>query len=227
MKAVLFDLFGTLVDNMTNAQVEQFRHDVADSLKVEREEFKHGWSATFPQRAAGNWSTAEMIAAAADLCSAKYSSAGLERAVAIRREFMRRWLTPQPDAFSTLRELKQRGFRIGLLSNCSSEVPELWPSLEFAFVIEIPLFSCREWLRKPMPEFFLRALERLEVAPPECLYVADGDSGELASATALGMPAMMIRNGEDEFRIDSEEWDGPRIERLSELLQHESLQLCL
>ncbi|HET6401206.1 MAG TPA: HAD family hydrolase [Candidatus Kapabacteria bacterium] len=227
MKAVLLDLFGTLVDNMTNAEVEQFRHDVADTLTVEREEFKRGWSATFPQRAAGNWSTAEMIAAAADLCSAKYSPAGLECAVAIRRDFMRRWLTPRHDAVSTLRELKQKGFRIGLLSNCSSEVPELWPSLEFAPLIEFPLFSCREGLRKPMPEFFFRALERLEVTPPDCLYVADGDSGELAASKALGMPAMMIRNGDDEFRIDSEEWDGPRIERLSELLQHESLQSCL
>lgn len=228
MKAVLFDLFGTLVDNFTNAAVEQYRNDVADALQVDRSEFRRGWSATFYDRSLGKYaSMKELLAAAAYYGGSKYSSEGLERAVEIRREFSRAWLTPRADATSTLHELKHRDFKIGLLSNCSNEIPEIWQSLEIAKLIDIPLFSCREKLRKPMPEFFQRALEKFQVKPSECLYVADGDNGEMAAATGLGIPAILIRNGDDEFRQDAEEWNGPRIERLSELLQHESLQSWL
>jgi putative hydrolase of the HAD superfamily len=219
MKAILFDLFGTLVDNMTNAEVEQFRNDVADALEVDRGEFSRGWSATFHDRGIGKYgSPKEMIAAAALNCSSPYSVTGLERAVEIRRGFSQRWLTPRTDAMSTIHALRQRGFKIGLLSNCSNEMPEIWETLDMAKVIDAPLFSCREGLRKPMPEFFLRALDKLQVTTSECLYVADGDNGEMAAATALGIPAILIRSGDDEFRQEAEEWDGPRIERLSELL---------
>jgi FMN phosphatase YigB (HAD superfamily) len=72
-----------------------------------------------------------------------------------------------------------------------------------------------------MPEFFNRALERLKVSASECLFVADGDNGELAAAKKIGMPAVMIRPSDllNDYRQDPEEdWDGPRIERLSELL---------
>jgi putative hydrolase of the HAD superfamily len=74
-----------------------------------------------------------------------------------------------------------------------------------------------------MPEFFQRALNKIGVKAEECLYVADGDNGELAAATALGMPAVMIRTGDDEFRNEEEEWDGVRIGALSELLSFTTL----
>jgi len=224
MKAVLFDLFGTLVDNFTNESVAQLHHDIAAVLEVDSEEFRRGWKATFHDRQIGKYkSVGELIAGAASHCSAAYNREGLDRAVQIRYEFSRRWLAPRPDAISTLSELKLRGFTTGLLSNCSEEIPEMWPATSFNAVIDVPLFSCREGFRKPMPEFFQRALNKFGVKAAECLYVADGDNGELAAATALAMSAIMIRTGDDEFRNEEEEWDGVRISSLSELLSFTTL----
>ena len=118
MKAVLFDLFGTLVDNFTNAALEQYCSDVADALEVDRGEFRRGWSSTFFERSVGKYnSLSEVLAAAASFCSSNYSPEGLERGVEIRRQFSRAWLTPRPDATAYSEELRQRGFRIGLFSN--------------------------------------------------------------------------------------------------------------
>jgi putative hydrolase of the HAD superfamily len=223
MKAVLFDLFGTLVDNATVAQVSSLHAAIAEAIGVPAHEFEAGWVATFQERSRGmHGSVVGSIVAAAARCSVPYDESALPRAAEIRHAFTRGWLTPRPDAVATLSALRTRGLKIGLLSNCTGEVPVIWPSLTLAPVIDEPLFSCEEGLRKPMPEFFLRALDRLGVSASECLYVADGDNGELAQARALGMPVVMIRPSDllNDYRQNAEEdWDGPRIERLSELLE--------
>ncbi|MFI5202499.1 MAG: HAD family hydrolase [Candidatus Kapaibacterium sp.] len=228
MKAVLFDLFGTLVDNPTIEQVSDLHGAVAETLGVSLEDFRDGWRKTYRERAEGaHASMAESIARAAGYAGAAYNSAGISKAVRIRHDVTRSWLVPRADALETLSGLRARHFKIGLLSNCTSEVPEIWPELPFAGLFEVPLFSSRELVRKPMPEFYRRALMRLDVSPFECLFIADGDNGELAAATALGMPAVMIRPAGmlNDYRQDPEEdWEGPRIERLSELLQLTFLQ---
>jgi putative hydrolase of the HAD superfamily len=222
IKAILFDLFGTLVDNPTNAEVAQLHSEIASVLGVPADEYAIGWKATFQERARGDHgSVGQSIAAAALHSSKSFNESALPRAVEIRYEFTRSWLTPRPDALDTLSQLRNRGFKIGLLSNCTDEVPVIWPSLTIASMFDEPLFSSQERLRKPMPEFFNRALERLNVNADECLYVADGDNGELAAAKKIGMPVVMIRPSDllNDYRQDPEEdWDGPRIERLSELL---------
>ncbi len=222
MKAVLFDLFGTLVDNPTNEQVFSLHASIAEVLGVPPEEYAKGWKLTFHDRASGlHGSIAKSIAAAAKQCSAIYKEEALEQAVIIRHEFTKTWLTPRSDAVSTIAELKGRGLKIGLLSNCTAEVPEIWPKIAFAPIIDQPLFSCNEGLRKPMPEFYERALTRLGVQPAECLYVADGDNGELKQSKALGISTVMIRNSGqlNDYRTDPEDdWTGPKIECLSDLL---------
>ena len=223
MKAILFDLFGTLVDNMTVADVSSMHARIATALNVDPIEFETGWKQTFHARSRGEFgSTAGAMIAAAKCCSTSYREEAIEEAVNVRMEIMHHWLTPRPDAVSTLEAFKGRGLMTGLLSNCTEDVPLLWPAHPFAAVIDRPLFSCSEGLRKPMPEFYERALERMQVAANECVYVADGDNGELAAAKKLGFEVIMIRpsNLLNDYRQDPEEdWDGPRIERLSELLE--------
>jgi putative hydrolase of the HAD superfamily len=223
MKAILFDLFGTIVNNMTNAEVDDLRRKTAEALAVPAEEYAKGWAETFTKRARGEYGSIEQaIRAAAECCATAYDPNGMSAALDIRRYWMNVWMMPREDSVETITALRERGYKIGLLSNCSEDVPEMWSATPFANIIDEPLFSCAEGLRKPMPEFYDRALTRLGVAAADCLYVADGDNGELAAATKVGMPAIMIRpaNLLDDFRTHSEEdWEGPRIERLAELME--------
>jgi putative hydrolase of the HAD superfamily len=222
MKAILFDLFGTLVDNMTNAQVADFRRRTSEALCVPEDEYARGWAATFTQRAKGEFGSVEAaIRAAAERCATPYNRDGLRAALEVRRYWMGVWMTPRKDACSTILAFRERGYKIGLLSNCSEDVPEMWNTTPFADIIDEPLFSCSEGLRKPMPEFYQRAMTKLGVEAANCVYIADGDNGELAVATQLGMPTIMIRPSDcvDDFRTHAEDnWEGPRVESLSELL---------
>jgi putative hydrolase of the HAD superfamily len=115
--------------------------------------------------------------------------------------------------------LRANGLRIGVLSDCSAELPELWPSLPLAGFVDEPVFSALVGERKPHVKMYTTVCERLGVAPEECLYVGDGGSNELTGAAAFGMRAVLIA---DEgwatgHRFDSDDWHGESIADLSEV----------
>lgn len=223
MKAVLFDLFGTLVDNPTQAQVRDMHYAVADVLGIDPERYEQGWKQTFRERTRGEYgSVAGAIAAAAAWAELRFDEALLDNAVKVRHLQTEGWLMPRSDAVDTIRHIRSKGMLTGLLSNCTDDVPIIWPTLAFAAIIDHPLFSSVEKIRKPEPEFYHLALDRLNVEPSNCLYVADGDNGELAAAKKIGMEVVMIRPSDllNDYRQDPEDdWAGTRIERLSELIR--------
>jgi putative hydrolase of the HAD superfamily len=144
----------------------------------------------------------------------------IAEAARLRFDLIRRALAPQEGAVETMEKLKAGGRRVGLISNASPEVPVLWPETPFAALIEAPVFSCVAGARKPDPRLYDIACERLGVKPSECVYVGDGDCGELGAATAKGMRAFQLRMAgrEPGYQIEPEQWDGARIASLPEVL---------
>jgi putative hydrolase of the HAD superfamily len=220
--AVIFDLFGTLVNDF--ASVAGHTHDeLADILGVPRESFMKLWREITGRRTLGEFQTVEAsIEYVCNALSVTVNAEQMTKAVEFRLEYTRRVLIPKPDALATLAQLKQSGFKVGLLSNCSIEIPILWPETEFANLIESPIFSSRERLKKPDPRIYQIACERLGVAPKDCLYIADGENHELKAAAAFGMNAVLIRRKSHEplgdVRQEAREWQGPTISALSEVL---------
>jgi putative hydrolase of the HAD superfamily len=142
--------------------------------------------------------------------------------VAIRVEQIKSMLQPKSDAIGTIRQLKTRGYKIGLLSNCSIEIPILWPEIEFAPLFDSAVFSSRERLKKPDPRIYSLVCDRLGVTPGNCLYVADGENYELAAAARVGLRPVLIRNPRTQNRVklfrEASEWEGEVISVLSEVL---------
>src|SRR5258705_12088744 len=132
---VIFDLFGTLVNDFSS--VAGYSHDeLAEILGVPRESFMKQWREITGRRTLGEFQTIE--ASIAHVCNAlgvTVNAEQMSKAVAFRLEYTRRVLVPKPDAIATLAQLKQTGFKVGLLSNCSIEIPILWPETEFAGLI--------------------------------------------------------------------------------------------
>ncbi len=125
----------------------------------------------------------------------------------------------------TLTLLKAASYKIGLISNCSAEVPLLWQDTPFASLVDFHIFSCKVGLRKPDPRIYRLACELLAVEPHSCLYVGDGDQGELAGASQAGMQAVLLRvpYPEDTYGLaydhqEAEEWQGPAISALKDVL---------
>jgi putative hydrolase of the HAD superfamily len=223
-KAIIFDLFGTLVENFAVDSHEDAVAGMSRALGLSHETFRRAWSdGTYLDRITGRCPTLrasiEQALGALGVDAAPWQ---VDAAVQARVEFTRAALQPKHDAVQTLTRLWEGGYRLGLVSDCAPEVPELWPATPFATLIDVPVFSCAVGLRKPDPRIYALAAERLGVGPAECLFVGDGSSRELSGALAAGMQAVLVRvslaNVYDKVREDVESWQGPSVGALEELL---------
>jgi putative hydrolase of the HAD superfamily len=220
--AVIFDFYGTLVDAFASS-VGQKHAEFVKAIAVPDEPFMNLWRQTTGMRVIGAFQTVEAsIEYVCDLLGAVLTAEQLTRAVEIRLQLIKRTLSPRPDALETLARLKNDGYKIGLLSNCSIEIPILWPETPFADLIDSAVFSSRERLKKPDPSIYQLACERLGVAPERCLYIADGENYELTAAGKVGLHPVLIRNSAQdngtELLREAREWRGDSIGSLTEVL---------
>jgi len=218
--AVIFDLIGTLARNFSAREFERLLHEMAAAVCAPAADFARRWVASFDERNKGLWPTLE--ANIEQVCRAmgvKSDPARLAQAARLMLDFRGRTLIPRPDAVETLNRLKALGCKTGLISDCSPEVPIVWRETPLAALIDAPIFSCLVGLKKPDPRIYHLACERLGVDPQDCLYVGDGDSHELTGADRVGMHAVMMRAPHDDpYRHDPEDWQGPCISALKDVL---------
>jgi putative hydrolase of the HAD superfamily len=220
--AVIFDLFGTLVDDF-GAATGQMHAEFAAALNAPHEPLLEHWRKISELRTLGYFQTVEAsIAHVCELLGLRITPEQEAEAVEVRLRHTRRALAPKADALVTLARVKQLGCKTGLLSNCSIEIPIVWPETPFAPLIESAVFSSRVSLRKPDARIYALACERLGIAPRECLYVADGENFELAGAANAGLSPVLVRNAEQdisrELHREAQEWQGPVIVELREIL---------
>jgi putative hydrolase of the HAD superfamily len=147
----------------------------------------------------------------------------IQKAVEIRMRSIGQVLEPKPDAISTLAELKSQGFKLGLISNASIEIPMLWTETAFADLIDEPIFSSRVGMKKPDLRIYQIACERLSVSPEACLYIGDGEDHELNGAAKVGLHPVLIRPSStqsmNKLHEEAREWQGATITGLPEVLQ--------
>ena len=227
-ETIVFDLFGTLVDHFPSS-AGQMHHAMVAVLEVPYEEFNRLWSRTTEMRVIGAFETVEAsIQYVLDKMNAHARSEQIRNAVALRMKYIKEALRPKSDVITTLKELSRRGYRLGLLSNCSLEIPLLWPETDFAGAIDTPIFSCLVRLKKPDKRIYHLACEQLGTEPESCLYIADGEEYELAAAASIGLQPVLIRSSSkeslSEVHSEAREWRGPAIATLSEVLAIAGIQ---
>jgi putative hydrolase of the HAD superfamily len=221
--AVIFDFYGTLVDDFASS-VGQTHGEFVKALPVLPESFREFWKQTTEMRVIGAFQTVEAsIEYVCDLLGAVLTAEQLTRAVELRLQSIKRTLSPRANALETLARLKNDGYKIALLSNCSIEIPILWPETPFADLFDSTIFSSRERLKKPDPRIYQLACDRLSVIPENCLYIADGENYELTAAGRVGLHPVLIRNSAQdnstELLREAREWQGDSIGNLTEVLQ--------
>ena len=195
MNAVVFDFFGTMTDPSAEADRRPAFAATADALGVPREAFWEAMSGTFGLRATGRFGdTRATLRAMALRCGVSPSPATLDQAVATQLAGAAGVRRPRPGILDVLAALRTRRFRLGLLSDCSSELYESWPTTPFAPFIDAAVFSWREGYRKPDQRLYTTVAARLGVPPAACWYVGDGGSREHWGAAAAGMRPILVTN---------------------------------
>ena len=146
-------------------------------------------------------------------------STDYSQALTLRLERLRGLLVPRPDAVATLTELRERGFRLGMISNASSEMSALWAGERVRAAFRRRALLGRRADDEARPAALQRMAELLGVEPDECVFVGDGAYRELQGAADAGMTPVLIRAPYDEWEHEGTiGWDGPRVSSLSEVL---------
>jgi putative hydrolase of the HAD superfamily len=220
--AVVFDLFGTIVNNYPYERYRDVLKQMASILTVPFNDFWRLWSETAHSRSLGIIPTIESnIEYICNKLGAGIDNKNIELATRIRYDFIASIIIPRQDDIEALTHLKSQGLKIGLISNCTAETPIVWENTPFAPLFDVALFSSSVSLRKPDPRIYQLALERLAVKPADCLYIGDGDSQELSGAGQVGMHPVLIRLADEDdtqpHLINREEWKEPVISSLQEV----------
>lgn len=170
-------------------------HATAAALDLPCQLFWDAVSSSFTERATGRLGdTRQTLTEMARRCGATPTSAQLDAAVAVHREGAELLHAPRQGALEVLSTLGERGFRLGILSDCSSELCEAWPATPYASLVDSTVFSWSVGYRKPDPRGYVAAADALGVPAEECWFVGDGGSRELWGAAAAGMVPVLVNN---------------------------------
>lgn len=219
IRAVLFDLFDTLVYmQTTGARAEGIRLVAQAGICEQR--WIAGWRSISERALSGEIETLEERVreglAAAGLPAAPGSL--VRSLVAVRRRDVLEAPCVYADVADSLRGLRERGFRLGLVSNIYPYETTIIDRFGLRQILEAVVLSCEMRVRKPDPRIYLAAAQRLSLEPRECVFVGDGMSRELSGARAAGMLAVRIDRSQRDDDQDRDEAYDARVETLPELL---------
>jgi putative hydrolase of the HAD superfamily len=133
------------------------------------------------------------------------------------------WTHVQKGAFDALVRLREKHYRLGVVSNADGRVEALLQRLGLAELVEFVIDSHVVGVSKPDPSIFRMGVDRLGLEPGECLYVGDLYAIDVLGARASGLQPLLLdpfeglAHWEDVERIASvaelPEWLASRVNR--------------
>ena len=193
MKAVLFDLFETLVTQKHSDRPSE--QSFADKLGLNLDDVRAWWGDSARDRMTGKFATYQ------EMLSALYGSLGVavENATIeeISRDRLRRkreyLLGVDAEMIQAISQLRANGWTIGIVSNATPDEVVYWSECPLRDVVDDAVFSCQIGYMKPDPEIYNLACGRLGIVPTKAVFVGDGGFDELQGAAAVGMRPVQAR----------------------------------
>jgi putative hydrolase of the HAD superfamily len=112
----------------------------------------------------------------------------------------------------TLKILKERGFRLGVISNFSTMLRGVFELRGLREFFDPFIVSAEVNMQKPDAEIYTLAMERAGVAPDDCVMVGDNPVDDVRGAAAAGVRGVLI----DRFNRNPDS-TAPRITTLAQL----------
>jgi putative hydrolase of the HAD superfamily len=223
LKAVVIDLYGTLIDSIMKPSYRAVHKAMAETLSIPYDRYGHMMGLTHYSRSVGHFDSWE--ANIEHICHELGVQPGVNaiRLVArMRNDYARKlMMKPKAGALEALQHVKEQGFKTGLISDCTPDEPEIWRDTPLAPWFNAAVFSSDVGLKKPDPQIYELAVRRLGVQASQCIYIGDGQSDELQGAAQIGMHAVLIQN--DAIRAKAlsdawEQWEGDVVSSFNEVL---------
>jgi putative hydrolase of the HAD superfamily len=104
-----------------------------------------------------------------------------------------------PETKDVLRTLKEKNYKLGIISNFDSRVYDVMNQLEIHEYFDTFVISSEAGHAKPDPNIFHLALKETVADPKECLHIGDNIHNDFHGPRALGIQALLLdRDGEFE-----------------------------
>lgn len=180
IRAILFDLDGTLIDS-TELILVSFNYVMKEYLQKEvpEEEIRNLFGIPLRKQMA-LFGTEER----ADELVERYREHNLQN--------HEKYLKPIKGAKETLAALKEKGYLLGIVTSKKEDAARLGMQIcQIESFFDVFVFSDDVTIHKPEPEPILHALRQLKVSPKEAVYVGDSTydiiSGKKARVETVGV----------------------------------------
>ena len=188
VRAVLLDLYDTLAWT----EWKSMRLELEERLGLERRALLGAFDRSREQRSTGAFGSAE-----GDL-TAILEAAGVQAEPELVRELAQRTTTfletgvsLWEDSVPVMRELRRRGLRVAIVSNCDHSTRPVVERLGLQDEADAVILSFEVGAAKPSPEIYRAALERLDVQAGDALFV-DDQAPYCDGAAAIGIQTVLI-----------------------------------
>ncbi len=180
VRAVLFDVFGTLLEISSPKRPfgQLLRIARLQGVRLPANVKSEMMSTPMTLRQAAGWLGVQ---------ASTESLHALERDLAEELDSIRAF----PDALEVLRVLRGRGYTLAVCSNLAAPYVEPASNL-LAPYIDVAIWSCHMGWMKPEPEIYLLAVEKLGLPADEVLMVGDTYRNDVAGARAVGLQARLL-----------------------------------
>jgi putative hydrolase of the HAD superfamily len=127
-KAVIFDLFGTLVENLPESEYKLVLAKMASVISADQDQFVNTWNEYFDDLMTGRQEADKCIGLVCRKMGLAPVDGLLNNAYEVLSDCVKLKLEPPTDTLVAISNLNDKNYIIGMISNCSNEVPLLWKS---------------------------------------------------------------------------------------------------
>jgi putative hydrolase of the HAD superfamily len=185
--AIIFDLYDTIV-KVDRVAREIHNREISLIIGVDVNAFTNGWQYTSQDSNLGNIaSTYERFKKILELVGKPFDSDMCEKLSKLEHEYLKSNTKLDDLMKKFLVQLRNRGYKIGLLTNCSVSVLSTISSTDLTKYFDTIVFSFEIGMLKPQEASYTCVLNKLGVSAEETVFIGDGENSELSTATNLGM----------------------------------------
>ena len=193
MDAALLDLY----DTVARTRWRDLSDRIAGELDVDLAALYRAYDLTRPERSVGAFDGPEGdMAAIVEAAGFEPSPQLIDTLVVMEREFSRTGVELWEDSLPVVGELRDRGVKTALVSNCSHSTRGIVERLGIDEAFDEVVLSFEVGLRKPDPAIYFEALRRLDVEPARAVFV-DDQPDYCDGAAAIGIATYLIDRSGD------------------------------
>jgi putative hydrolase of the HAD superfamily len=213
IEAILFDMNGTLRMREPHQVTQQAASARLHQLLGKQESTQAYWDElTRRQKAYTRWAQDNRTQLSEAEIWTKWILPDLprEQIEPVATDLMLAWkerngrVVPNPGAGETIHALKQRGYRLGVISNSTStlDIPRSLETFGWKEYFEVVVLSSELKIRKPAPEPFLEAARRMSLPPARCAYLGNRISKDIAGCQRAGFALGIVLEPADGTHSD-------------------------